>query len=83
MVYSAIKYKILGDVLAASFFIQLLGVASPVFFQIVIDKVLVHKGMTTLDVLAVGFFLVITFEVLLTALRTYLFAHTTNRIDVS
>jgi len=77
------KYKkYLGDVLAASFFIQLLGVASPVFFQIVIDKVLVHKGMTTLDVLAVGFFLVITFEVLLTALRTYLFAHTTNRIDV-
>ena len=77
------KYKkYLGDVFAASFFIQMLGLASPIFFQIVIDKVLVHKGMTTLDVLAVGFFLVITFEVLLTALRTYLFSHTTNRIDV-
>jgi len=78
-----VKYKkYLGDVLLASFFIQLLGIASPVFFQVVIDKVLVHKGMTTLDVLALGFFVVITFEVLLTGLRTYLFSHTTNRVDV-
>ena len=48
----------------------------------VIDKVLVHKGMTTLDVLAVGFFIVITFEVVLTGLRTYVFLHTTNRVNV-
>lgn len=70
------------DVILASFFIQLLGLGSPVFFQVVIDKVLVHKGLTTLDVLAIGFFIVITFEVLLTGFRTWLFAHTTNRIDV-
>ena len=62
-----IKYKTyFGDVFVASFFIQLVGLASPIFFQVVIDKVLVHKGMTTLDVLAVGFFIVITFEVVLT-----------------
>ena len=80
---SIVKYKrFLTDVLIASFFIQLLGIASPIFFQVVIDKVLVDRGLTTLDVLAIGFFVVITFEVLLTGLRTYLFSHTTNRIDV-
>lgn len=78
-----VKYKTyFSDVLVASFFIQLVGLASPIFFQVVIDKVLVHKGMTTLDVLTVGFFIVITFEVLLTGLRTYVFSHTTNRVDV-
>lgn len=78
------KYKrYFADVLIASFFIQLLGLASPIFFQVAIDKVMVHKGMTTLDVLAIGFFFIITFEVLLTALRAYLFSHTTNRVDVS
>lgn len=78
-----VKYKpYFSDVFVASFFIQLVGLASPIFFQVVIDKVLVHKGMTTLDVLAVGFFIVITFEVVLTGLRTYVFSHTTNRVDV-
>lgn len=78
-----IKYKTyFSDVFIASFFIQLVGLASPIFFQVVIDKVLVHRGMTTLDVLSIGFFIVITFEVLLTGLRTYVFSHTTNRIDV-
>ncbi len=78
-----IKYKTyFSDVFVASFFIQLVGLASPIFFQVVIDKVLVHRGMTTLDVLAVGFFIVITFEIILTGLRTYVFSHTTNRVDV-
>ncbi|WP_435277329.1 type I secretion system permease/ATPase (plasmid) [Psychrobium sp. nBUS_13] len=78
-----IKYKTyFSDVFIASFFIQLIGLATPIFFQVVIDKVLVHKGMTTLDVLSVGFLAIITFEVILTGLRTYIFSHTTNKVDV-
>jgi len=78
-----IKYKTyFSDVFIASFFIQLIGLATPIFFQVVIDKVLVHKGMTTLDVLTVGFLIIITFEVILTGLRTYIFSHTTNKVDV-
>lgn len=46
------------------------------------DKVLVHRGFTTLDVIAVGLTVVVVFEVVLTALRSYVFAHTTSRIDV-
>ena len=80
---SILKYKrLLGQVLIASFFIQLLALVTPLFFQVVIDKVLVHRGLTTLDVLAIGLIAVSLFEVVLTGLRTYLFSHTTNRVDV-
>ncbi len=71
------------EVLSASFVIQLLGLVSPLFFQVVIDKVLAHSGLTTLDVLALGLLLVSVFEVILGGLRSYVLAHTTNRIDVA
>ena len=77
-----VRYRhILRDVLVASFFLQLLALVSPLFFQIVIDKVLVHKGITTLEILALGLFVVFVFDVLIGGLRTYLFAHTTSRVD--
>jgi subfamily B ATP-binding cassette protein HlyB/CyaB len=77
------KYRgLLGEVVLASFFLQLIALATPLFFQVVTDKVLVHRGFTTLDVLMVGLVTVSVFEALLGALRTHVFAHTTNRIDV-
>jgi subfamily B ATP-binding cassette protein HlyB/CyaB len=77
------KYKrLLGEVLFASFFLQLFALASPLFFQVVIDKVLVHRSLTTLDVLVIGLVAISLFETVLGILRTYLFSHTTNRIDV-
>ncbi|MDH5670455.1 MAG: ABC transporter transmembrane domain-containing protein, partial [Nitrospira sp.] len=78
-----VKYrKLLGEVLIASFFLQLFGLLTPLFMQVVIDKVLVHKGFTTLHVLAIGMIALAIFEATLGGLRGYLFAHTTNRIDV-
>jgi ATP-binding cassette, subfamily B, bacterial HlyB/CyaB len=77
-----VRYRhVLRDVLIASFFLQLLALMSPLFFQVVIDKVLVHKGLTTLEVLAVGLLVVSVFDVGIGGLRTYLFAHTTSRVD--
>jgi subfamily B ATP-binding cassette protein HlyB/CyaB len=77
------KYRhLLVEVLVASFFLQLFALISPLFFQVVIDKVLVHHGLTTLDVLVIGLVIVSVFESVLTALRTYVFTHTTSRIDV-
>jgi subfamily B ATP-binding cassette protein HlyB/CyaB len=77
------KYRrLLGEVLVASFFLQLFGLATPLFFQVVTDKVLTHRGYTTLDVLVLGLITVSIFETILGALRTYVFSHTTNRIDV-
>ncbi|MFI0546060.1 MAG: type I secretion system permease/ATPase, partial [Brachymonas sp.] len=78
-----VKYrKLLGEVLLISFMLQLFGLVSPLFFQVVMDKVLVHRGMTTLDVLVIGLVIVVVFESVLNALRAYVFSHTTSRIDV-
>jgi ATP-binding cassette, subfamily B, bacterial HlyB/CyaB len=77
------KYRhLLTEVLVASFFLQIFSLVSPLFFQVVIDKVLVHRSMGTLEVLVVGLVTVSIFEAVIGALRTYVFAHTTNRIDV-
>ncbi|NWB98374.1 type I secretion system permease/ATPase [Pseudomonas gingeri] len=80
---SVVKYrKLLGEILLVSFGLQLFGLVTPLFFQVVMDKVLVHRGFSTLDVIAVGLLVVSLFESALSGLRTYVFAHTTSRIDV-
>jgi subfamily B ATP-binding cassette protein HlyB/CyaB len=78
-----VRYRrLLAEVFAASLFIQILGLLSPLFFQVVIDKVLVHKSLSTLEVLAVGLTVIFVFETFMTGLRQFLFAHTTSRVDV-
>ena len=77
-----VKYKkLFSEVLVASFFLQTFGLITPLFFQVIIDKVLVHKGLTTLDVLIIGLLGLTVFEALLGFLRTYIFSHTTSRVD--
>ena len=71
----------LRDVMIASFFMQLMALVSPIFFQLVIDKVLTHQALNTLQVLAFGLAVVLIWETLLSGLRNWLFAHSTNRID--
>lgn len=78
-----VRYRhLLRDVIVASFFLQIFALVTPLFFQVVVDKVLVHKGLTTLDVLVFGLITVSIFEVVIGGLRTYIFNHTTNRVDV-
>ena len=72
----------LAHVLVASLFVQLFALATPIFFQLVVDKVLVHKGISTLIVLVLGMVTLGLFEAVLQFLRTYTLSHTTNRIDV-
>lgn len=80
---AVVRYRhLFRDVLIASFFLQIFALATPLFFQVVIDKVLIHKGLTTLDVLVIGFVCVVLFEAILGGLRTWIFTHTTNRMDV-
>lgn len=74
--------KPLTQVLLASFFVQLFALATPIFFQLVVDKVLIHKGLSTLIVLVIGLVTLAMFETILQYLRTYTLSHTTNRIDV-
>jgi ATP-binding cassette, subfamily B, bacterial HlyB/CyaB len=78
-----VKYRRpLRDVVIASFFLQLAGLVTPIFFQLIIDKVLAHQALTTLNVLAFGLAAILIVETVLSGLRTWLFAHTTSRVDV-
>ena len=80
---SIVKHRrLLGEVLLISLFLQLFALVSPLFFQVVMDKVLVHRGMSTLDVIVIGLTVIVLFESVLSILRAYVFSHTTSRIDV-
>ena len=68
--------------LIASLFVQMFALVTPLFFQVVVDKVLTHKSYSTLFVLVGGLALIGLFDVVLQYLRTYALSHTTNRIDV-
>lgn len=74
--------KLLLEVLGVSLVLQLFGLVSPLMFQVVMDKVLVNRTYSTLNVVCITLLVASVFEVLLTGLRNYVFAHTTNRIDV-
>ncbi len=74
--------KPLAHVLVASLFVQIFALVTPMFFQVVVDKVLTHKGYSTLFVLVAGIAVIGLFDVVLQYLRTYVLSHTTNRIDV-
>ncbi len=80
---AVVKYrKLLLEVLGISLVLQLFALVTPLFFQVVMDKVLVNRAFSTLDVISVGLLLVVVFNVLLSTLRSHVFAHTTSRIDV-
>lgn len=78
-----VKYRrLLGEVLLMSFVIQLIGLATPLCFQVVMDKVLVNHAMETLNVIAVALLCAALFEAVLTGIRTWVFAHASSKIDV-
>ena len=78
------KYKnFLFKVLLLSLLLQVMGLLTPLFTQTIIDRVLTHRSVSTLDVLLSGMILVALFQQWMLALRSYLFVNTTNKIDVT
>lgn len=73
--------RVITEVLIGSFIVQLFGLVTPLFTQVILDKVLVHHSLTTLDVLAFAFVFVMIFEFLLNISRKYIFIHTASKID--
>jgi ATP-binding cassette subfamily B protein len=81
---AVMKYRgLLMEVLLASFTLQLLGLATPVITQVVIDKVMVQGSLPTLDVMAIALLAVAFFEAFLGTLRLFIFTHTARRLDLS
>lgn len=70
------------DVIVAAFFMYLLALVVPLFFQIVIDKVLVNEAINTLTVITIGICIALSFDAVLNYLRSYLLLHATSKIDV-
>ena len=78
-----VKYRrLIAEVLAITLLINVLGLAVPLFFQNVIDKVLVNNTLATLKVLAIGFVAVSLWEVAFGFLRTRIYSETCQKIDV-
>jgi len=75
--------QLLIEVLAASLILQLLGLATPIITQVVIDKVIVHESLSTLHVMAIALLGVSIFEAVLGILRLFIFTHTARRLDLS
>jgi ATP-binding cassette, subfamily B, bacterial HlyB/CyaB len=76
------KHKaIWRDVLAASLLIQLIGLTTPLFTQVIIDKVVVHQTQSTLIVVGCGLVMLMLFNAVMSWLRQYLMNHTGNRLD--
>ena len=73
--------KLWQEVLLASLVIQLIGLATPLFTQTIIDKVIVHRTHSTLVVIALGMVVFTVFSAALSWLRQYLVLHTGNRVD--
>lgn len=72
----------LRDIALAAMAMHLLGLASPMFFQLVIDKVLVHQSLSTLWVLGIGVVIALIFDSLLGFLRQILTISASNKIDM-
>ncbi|NML31742.1 type I secretion system permease/ATPase [Paraburkholderia antibiotica] len=80
---SIVRYRrLLGEILLISLVLQIIGLVTPMFFQVVMDKVLVNHAMKTLHVVAIGLIFATLFEAVLNGIRSWVFAHTSSKIDV-
>jgi ATP-binding cassette, subfamily B, bacterial HlyB/CyaB len=73
--------RLFRDIAIASVLMGLMAVALPVFTQLVIDKVLLHRSLDTLYVLVAGMVFVVAFETVFTYVRQFLTLFVTNKID--
>ncbi len=74
--------RLMIEIFAASAVLQLFGLASPIFTQVIVDKVLVHKNVPMLNLMITGMLFIVVFQTATTALRYYLMVHTTQRLDL-
>lgn len=74
--------KLLIEVLVAAFTIQIVGLFSPIMTQVVVDKVLVHNSLSTLNILVIGLLIITIFELIMGIAKNYVFSITTSKIDI-
>ena len=70
------------EIILTAFFLQLFGILTPLFTQVIIDKVVGNAGLSTLNVLGTAMVVLYLFQAIMSILRTYITIHTTNKLDV-
>ena len=73
----------IAQIIVISLFIQIFGIVTPLFTQVILDQVVVSKSIVTLHVFAVGLLLFGIWRSLLGASRQYLLDYLSNRIDLT
>lgn len=76
-------YGVLLEVFIASVLMQLFGLVTPIFTQLLLDRVLVQRSVTTLNAVGIGMIVFGLFSIVMNGVRSYLLSHTANRISVS
>ncbi|BAZ17165.1 cyclic nucleotide-regulated ABC bacteriocin/lantibiotic exporter [Calothrix sp. NIES-4071] len=76
-------YKVLAEIFIASVLMQIFGLIAPVFTQLLLDRVLVQRSVSTLNAVGLGMIIFGFFRIAMGALRSYLLDHTANRISVA
>jgi ATP-binding cassette, subfamily B, bacterial HlyB/CyaB len=76
-------WTILLEVAVASILIQIFGLVTPLFTQLLLDRVVVQGSLITLHTVGIGLLLFGLFRVALTGFRQYLLDHTANKIDLA
>jgi HlyB family type I secretion system ABC transporter len=74
---------LLIEIFLASVVVQLLGLVTPLFTQLILDRVVVQRSSVTLNAVGLGLLIFGIFKIAMTGLRQYLLFHTANRIDLS
>ncbi|MDZ7993495.1 MAG: peptidase domain-containing ABC transporter [Nostoc sp. EfeVER01] len=71
------------EVFVASLFIQIFGLVTPLFTQLILDRVVVQRSELTLTAVGLGLLIFSLFRVAMTGLRQYLLDHTANKLDLA
>ncbi|MBV8886570.1 MAG: peptidase domain-containing ABC transporter [Chroococcidiopsidaceae cyanobacterium CP_BM_RX_35] len=74
---------LIGQILLASLLLQLFGLITPLFTQVILDRVVVQKSFVTLNVFALGLLMFGIWRIGLTATRQYLLNYFSNRLDLT
>lgn len=76
-------FWVLLEVFLASVIIQVFGLVTPIFTQLLLDRVIVQGSTSTLHAIGVGLLIFGLFSIAVSGVRQYLLAHTANRVSVA
>ncbi len=75
--------SMLWSIILASILLQIFGLVTPLFTQIILDQVVVHKSLPTLQIFILGLLLFGAWRIGLVCIRQYLLDFFSNQVDLT